>query len=75
VDAPIHLRPCNWLNISACPTSVVLSGAGKGMMVVAYNPLAWGRVAAVRVPVVGDHDWVVQGRYQPAQSPMAQHDH
>ena len=33
IDAPVHLYPCNWLNISACPATVRLSEDGKGILV------------------------------------------
>lgn len=60
-EAALGLRACDWLNVSACHTSVELSERGEGLMVVAYNPLAWGRVAAVRVPLAGDGAWWVTG--------------
>ncbi len=65
IDVHIDLHACNWLNISACPTTVTLSKAGRGIMVVAYNPLAWGRVAALRVPVAGESSWAVEGKSPP----------
>lgn len=51
VDTPIELEVCDWLNITACNTTVRLSATGKGFMVVAYNPLGWSREAPLRVPV------------------------
>ncbi|GAB4821252.1 hypothetical protein N2152v2_008298 [Parachlorella kessleri] len=66
IDVHIDLHACDWLNISACPATVHLSnatgGGGPGVMVVAYNPLAWGRVAALRVPLANQHhSWTVVG--------------
>ncbi|KAL4856940.1 Alpha-mannosidase [Chlorella vulgaris] len=51
IDAPITLEICDWLNITACNTTVRLSSAGKGFMVAAYNPLGWSREVPLRVPV------------------------
>lgn len=48
------LETCMLLNVSSCKTSVVLSqneAAGGGFLLIAYNPLAWKRVASLRVPV------------------------
>ncbi|EFN53834.1 hypothetical protein CHLNCDRAFT_36397 [Chlorella variabilis] len=53
VDTPIELEVCDWLNITACNTTVRLSATGKGFMVVAYNPLGWSREAPLRVPPCG----------------------
>lgn len=51
IDAPVDLSFCNWLNVSACRPTVALSEAGQGILVAAYNPLAWSRQAPLRVPV------------------------
>lgn len=51
LDSPVDLKFCDSLNISACGPTVGLSSAGQGIHVAAYNPLAWSREVAVRVPV------------------------
>jgi alpha-mannosidase len=51
VDMPVPLHSCNWLNVSACNTTVRLSAAGKGVLLAAYNPLAWSREVPLRVPL------------------------
>lgn len=51
VDMPVPLHSCNWVNVSACNTTVRLSAAGKGVLVAAYNPLAWSREVPLRVPL------------------------
>lgn len=63
VDAPIGLEVCDWLNVTACNTTVRLSAAGQGILVTAYNPLGWSRQVALRVPVSTDADcaWKVTG--------------
>lgn len=72
-DAALGLQACDWLNVSACHASVELSKRGEGLMVVAYNPLAWGRVAAVRVPLAGEGAWRVTGGWArlPCPGPCA----
>lgn len=41
LSASIDLAFCPWLNASTCSVSVRLSTAGAGILVAAYNPLAW----------------------------------
>jgi hypothetical protein len=45
------LQQCFGLNISVCELSVRLSATSPGLMVVAYNALAWSRRANLRIPV------------------------
>lgn len=52
-EAPpdLALEGCLWSNVSFCAPTVDLSRLGAPILVVAYNPLAWSRVAPLRVPI------------------------
>ena len=67
LDATVRLSHCDWLNASACQPTVQLTRSGAGVLVAAYNPLAWSREAAVRVPVDtrATCQWTVLGEPRP----------
>ena len=48
---PVGLEQCPFLNISVCHATVTASVKQQPFQVVAYNPLAWKRPTAIRVPV------------------------
>ena len=62
-DLLLLLKQCQQLNVSACESSVKASQKDDPFLVVVYNPLAWPRTAAVRVPVVTNDSvsWHVKG--------------
>ena len=47
----VGLEQCPFLNISVCPATVTASVKQQPFQVVAFNPLAWKRPTAIRVPV------------------------
>lgn len=59
----VHLEACDWLNVTSCAPTVTLSRSGSSILVAVYNPVAWSRPAAVRVPVntAGTCLWEVIG--------------
>ena len=61
--SPVHLEACLWLNISACALTVDLSKFGASIFAVAYNPVAWRRWTAIRVPIstLSTCTWKVSG--------------
>ena len=54
--------------MSACERSVKLSQKPEPFLVVAYNPLAWPRKAAIRVPIASNDStsWAVKGEQPPS---------
>ena len=48
---PVTLEQCPFLNISVCPATVTASVKQQSFQVVIYNPVAWKRPTAIRVPI------------------------